>query len=179
MICLYLKIPVKFLCLVLQDEIWFVYISFVSMVKLKFFAQFPMDHLPYLVLYTFCASLLFLLIMWLIVSSLSLHTLHLLPCHVFSIFAWTLLVLIVLFCAALRRDSVSFLNFSFRSHVQVFSCKISLVCFFKYPCVFFSFLFLSCCCFVDLYVFCAVYGRCNYYYFFLLWEFFTSAFAEW
>ena len=38
-----------------------------------------------LVLYSFCANLLHLLIMWLIISSLSPHSLHLLFCCVFSI----------------------------------------------------------------------------------------------
>ena len=33
-----------------------------------------------------------------------------------------------LFCAAIRRDSVSLLRFPFLSHVQVFSGEISLVC---------------------------------------------------
>ena len=32
-----------------------------------------------------------------------------------------------LFCAAFRRDSVSILKFSFRSHVSLFACEISLV----------------------------------------------------
>ena len=32
----------------------------------------------------------------------------------------------VLFCAAIRRDSVSLLRFPFLSHVQVFSCEIRL-----------------------------------------------------
>ena len=41
----------------------------------------------YLVLYSFCANLLHSLIMWLMVSSLSLHNLHLLFCCVLSIFA--------------------------------------------------------------------------------------------
>ena len=40
-----------------------------------------------LALYSFCANLLHLLIMWLIVSSLSLHSLHLLFCCVLSILA--------------------------------------------------------------------------------------------
>ena len=39
----------------------------------------------------------------------------------------------VLFCAAIRRDSVSLSSFSFRSYVQVFSCEISYVCRLKYP----------------------------------------------
>ena len=40
-----------------------------------------------LVLYSFCASLLYLLIMWLIVSSLSPHNLDLLFCYILSILA--------------------------------------------------------------------------------------------
>ena len=49
-----------------------------------------------------------------------------------------------LFCAVIRRDSVSFLRFPFLSHVQVISCDVSLVCRLKYPysCVFYSFRFL-------------------------------------
>ena len=38
----------------------------------------------------------------------------------------------VLFCAAIRRDSVSLLRFPFHSSVQVFLCEISLVCLLKY-----------------------------------------------
>ena len=70
-----------------------------------------------LVLYSFCANLLHSLIMWLMVSSLSLHSLHLLFCCVLSIFALVWLVLTALFCAAIRRDSVSLLKFPFLSHV--------------------------------------------------------------
>ena len=60
-----------------------------------------------LVLYSFCANLLHPLIMWLIFSSLSPHSLHLLFCRVESILALIWLVLMVLSCAAIRRDSVS------------------------------------------------------------------------
>ena len=45
-----------------------------------------------------------------------------------------------LFCAGIRRDSVSFLKFPFFSHVQVFSCQISSVCSLK-QLFFFPFLF--------------------------------------
>ena len=38
-----------------------------------------------------------------------------------------------LFCAAIRKDSVSLLQFSFLSHAQVFLCEISPVCRKKYP----------------------------------------------
>ena len=64
-----------------------------------------------LALYSFCANLLHSLIMWLIVSSLSLHSLHLLFCCVLSILALIWLVLMALSCAAIRRDSVSLLRF--------------------------------------------------------------------
>ena len=60
-----------------------------------------------LALYSFCANLLHSLIMWLMVSSLSPHSLHLLICYVLSMFALIWLVLMALFCAAIRRDSVS------------------------------------------------------------------------
>ena len=67
----------------------------------------------YLVLYSFCANLLHLLIMWLIVLSLLLHNLHLLFYCVLSILAFIWLVLMALICAAIRRDSVSLLRFLF------------------------------------------------------------------
>ena len=61
----------------------------------------------YLALYSFCANFLHLLIMWLMVSSLSTHSLNLLFCCVLSILALIWFVLMALFCAAIRRDSVS------------------------------------------------------------------------
>ena len=54
-----------------------------------------------------CANLLHSLIMWLIVLFLSPHSLHFLFCWVLSILALIWWVLMVLFCAAIRRDSVS------------------------------------------------------------------------
>ena len=63
-----------------------------------------------LVLYSFCANLLPSLIMWLMVSSLSTHSLHLLFCCVLSILALIWLVLMALFCAAVWWDSVSLLK---------------------------------------------------------------------
>ena len=62
----------------------------------------------YLALYSFCANLLYSLIMWLMHSSLSPHSLHLLFYCVWSILALIWLVLMALFCAAIWRDSVSF-----------------------------------------------------------------------
>ena len=55
---------------------------------------------------SFCANLQHSQVMSLIVSSLSTHNLHLLFCCALSILALIWLVLIALFCAAIRRDSV-------------------------------------------------------------------------
>ena len=82
---------------------------------------------PCLVLYSFCAKLLHSLIMWLMVSSLSLHCLPLLFCCILSIVALIWLVLTVLFLAAIRRDSVSLLKFPFLSHVQVLSREMLFI----------------------------------------------------
>ena len=54
-----------------------------------------------LVLYSFCANLLHSLIIWLMVSSLSPHDLHLLFCGVLSNLALIWLVLTALFCATI------------------------------------------------------------------------------
>ena len=74
-----------------------------------------------LVLYSFSVNLLHSLIMWLIVSSLSPHIPHLLFCFVISIITLIWLVLTALFCAAIRRYSVSLLRFPVLSHVHAFS----------------------------------------------------------
>ena len=86
-----------------------------------------------LVLYSFCANLLHSLIMWLMVWSLSLHSLSLLFCCVLSILALIWLVLMALICAAIRRDSVSLLKFPFLSHVQVLSSGILFISRLKRP----------------------------------------------
>ena len=80
-----------------------------------------------LALYSFCANLLHSLIMWLIVSSPSPHSLHLLFCCVLSILALIWLVLMALSCAAIRRDSVSLLKFPFLGQVQVFWCEMLFI----------------------------------------------------
>ena len=74
-------------------------------------------------LYSFCANLLHSLIMWLIVSSLSPHSLHFLFCCILSILALIWLVLMALSCAAIRRDSVYLLRLPFLSQVQAFWCE--------------------------------------------------------
>ena len=91
---------------------------------------FPTQLCP--VLYSFSTNLLHSLIMWLIVSSQSPHNQHLSFCCVRSFFALTKLVLIVLFCAAIRRDSFSPLRFPFHRHVRAFSNEILSVCHLKY-----------------------------------------------
>ena len=69
-----------------------------------------------LILYSFCANLLHSLIMWLMVSSLSTYSLHLLFCCVLSILVLIWLALMALFCAAI----VCFFFFFFDS-VKSFS----------------------------------------------------------
>ena len=64
-----------------------------------------------LALYSFWANLLHSLIMWLMDPSLSTHSLHLPFCCVLSILALIWLVFMALFCAVIRRDSVSLLKF--------------------------------------------------------------------
>ena len=80
-----------------------------------------------LALYSRCANLLHSVIIWLMVSSLSPHSLLLLFCWVLCILALIWLVLMALSCAAIKRDSVSLLKFPFLSHVQVFSCEILFI----------------------------------------------------
>ena len=91
-----------------------------------------------LVLYSSCANLLHLLIMWLIISSLSLHSLDLPFCCILSILALIWLVLMALFCAAIRRDFVSLLKFPFLSQVQVFWYKMMFISYLKGPQICFS-----------------------------------------
>ena len=86
-----------------------------------------------LAFYSFCANLLHSLIMWSMVSSLSPHSPHLLFCCVLSILPLKWLVLMALFCAAIRRDSVSLLKFAFLSHVQVLSCEMLFISRLKRP----------------------------------------------
>ena len=77
MICLYLKIPEKFVSHS-QGGFWVLYIPFVRMVKFKVLAPFPVEDLPHSVVsYTlFCVNLLHSLIMWWINSFLLPHNLY-------------------------------------------------------------------------------------------------------
>ena len=67
------------------------------------------------------------------VSSLSPHCLHLLFCCILSILVLIWLVPTALFCAAIRRYSVSLLMFPFLSHVQVLSSEMLLISRLKRP----------------------------------------------
>ena len=110
------------------------HIPFVRMVNFQFLAQWiTLPTQLFLVLYSFGASLLQSLIIWLIDSSLSPHNLHLLFCSILSILALIWLVFIALFCAAMNRDSVSLLRFPLFSQVHVFLCEMSLVSHLKHP----------------------------------------------
>ena len=86
-----------------------------------------------LTLYSFCANLQHSLIMWLIVSSLSPHNLHLLFCCVLSILVLIWLILMALSCAAIRRDYVSLLRFHFLNQVQIFWCEMLFISRLKWP----------------------------------------------
>ena len=86
-----------------------------------------------LAVYFFCANLLHSLIMWLIISSLWPHSLHLLFFLVLSILALIWLVLMALFWAAIRRDSASLLKFSFFSPLHVLSREMLFISRLKRP----------------------------------------------
>ena len=72
------------------------------------------------VLHSFCANFLHLLITWLIISYLSPQNVYLLFCCVLSILDVIWIVLMWLFCPAIRKDSVSLWTFLFLSHNQFF-----------------------------------------------------------
>ena len=116
-----------------------------------------------IVLYSFCANLQHSLIIWLIVSSLSLHNLHLLFCCVLSILALIQLVLMALSCAVIRRDLAFLARFLFLSHVNLFSCEMSLVSRLKRPenCFFFPTLFYGYCRSAGPRIVCIVIGGCK------------------
>ena len=98
-ICLYLKIPENLVRLVFQNTFWLVHIPFSSMVEFPFLAQFPVDHFPHsvVVCVIFPCSYLLHSLTCKIISSLSPHNLHLIFRCRLSIFALTLLFLLVLF----------------------------------------------------------------------------------
>ena len=85
-----------------------------------------------LVLYSFWVNLLHSLILRWIVSSLLPHNLHLLISCVLSNLTMIWLVLMALFFAAIRRDSVSLKRFPFLSQVHVFSSEVKLIYYYYY-----------------------------------------------
>ena len=116
--------PENFVCLIFQDGFLVVHIPFICMVKFKLLAQLPVDcffTLSCLVLYSLCMNLLHSLNMWLIVSSLSSHNLHLLFCCFLS------LLVLMAFCAAIRRDSVYLWRFPFISYIHIIIIIIILL----------------------------------------------------
>ena len=97
-----------------------------------------------------------------IVSSLTPPKPHLLFCCVLSIFALILLVYKGLFCATIRKDSVSLLRFSFLIYVQVCLWEISLFVAWNCLQLFFSpFLFSGYFHSVDASVVYIGFDRCN------------------
>ena len=106
---------------------------FGSIVKYQFLAQCPLDYIVVSNLLLFCANFHHLPIMWIILSCLSSHNLHLLFRCILSIFALTLLVLMPLFCIVARRNVVFILRFHFLNDFPLFSDEILLVSCFKYP----------------------------------------------
>ena len=131
------------MCFIFQDSYWVVHVTFVRMVKFRFLAQLPVNHHAHPVV---SLSVLICCIRLLYDWSFRLyhHNLHLLFCWVLFILVLIWLVLMALFCTAIRGNSVSLLRFLFLSRVQVLSCEISLVCHLKCPssCFSFNFCFL-------------------------------------
>ena len=116
------------MCLILQVAFWFVYIRFGGIVKFQFLTlliTFPAQSC--LILYSFWVSLQHSLIMWLIVSSLSLQNQHLLFFGKLSILALIYWILIRLFCAAIIIIIIIIIHksFSHQRHLMVFHWSLS------------------------------------------------------
>ena len=105
------------------------------MVKFKVLAQFTVDDFPYVLVSIFILFLSQLTtfayyVIDRFISITTKSTSAILLCHVYFCFD---IVLMVLFSAAIGRDSISVLRLPFFSPVLVFSCEVSLVCRLKYP----------------------------------------------
>ena len=111
------------------------HISFVRIVKIQFFAKFPVDHLAHPVMSSLilfqCKFAAFAY--YVIDQSLSPHNQHLLFCCILSFLALIRLVLMVLFSAIIKRDSVSLFRFPYLSHVHVSSHEMLLISCLKRP----------------------------------------------
>ena len=141
---------------ILQDRCSVVHIPFVLMTKCKFLAKLPVDNLIHPVVSRLLLILWYFfkhsIIMWLMVSSLSPHNLHLLFCCGLSILTLILLVRTALYCAALRRYSFFLKRFPFLSHVHVFLFEMLLISRLKRTWSYLSSHFSSYCHFVGLHV---------------------------
>ena len=54
---LYVKIAENFVCLILQDRFWFVYLPIGSTIRFEFLAQFAVDHLIFIINISFLINL--------------------------------------------------------------------------------------------------------------------------
>ena len=102
----------NFVCLILQYRSWFVQITLIRMVKFHFLAQFPVDHLPYPVVFSHILFARFCYIRLLCDWTFRLYHLHLLRLIYFCL---NIVSSYGVICAAVRRDSISLLRFPFLS----------------------------------------------------------------
>ena len=124
------KIPEEFVCVILQDCAY----TICPYGQIEISSQWiTLPTQSCLFLYSFCANLQHSLFMWLIISFLLSHKLHLLFRCVLSLLALIWLVLVALFCADIRRDSFSLLRFPFLSHAYDLSCEMLLISHLKRP----------------------------------------------
>ena len=122
----------NFMYLIFQDGFWLVHIFHLvggSKFNLLHNSQWTLSSiLSYLVWYSFCDSLLYL------ICDESFHFLCIIYTYNSVVYYWFSLkhYWSLWLCAAIRGHSVSLLRFPFRSHVYIFSCEILLVCRLKY-----------------------------------------------
>ena len=124
-----------------------VHIPVFRSVKYKLLTQLPVDYIPHPVVFGLILFLHFIRLL----CDWSFRICHHITCIVIFGVSFLLafyIVLMALFYAAIRRDSVWFLRFSFLSHVLIFSCDISLVCRLNCPYSCFSSLY----CFIDVFI---------------------------
>ena len=130
MILVYLKIPKNFVRFLFQDGLRFMHIPFVCMIEFKLLTQFFVDHIAHPVVSSLILSLLKCTAFVYYDPFIFITTSAILLRLVYSCFD---IVIMLLFCAVIRRNAISFSRVPFFSHAQVFSCMISLVCPLKSP----------------------------------------------
>ena len=122
----------QFVCVIFYDRCWVVHIPFVGMVKFKYLAHFPVDHLAH----TVVSSLILLLCQF---AAFAYYMIDCFICHRIAYICYFVASYLSppwydwFLCAAIRRDSVSHLKFPFLSHVQVLSCEMLFISRFKTP----------------------------------------------